>query len=89
MEAANAVGPELSRRDTVLLWDGEQRPLGSPWIVADIKRREMTFLSVSAERARVALLLRSGYKVVFRRDGYLVLHRAPRARGLHTSEASR
>jgi len=89
VEAADAVGPELSRRDTVLLWDGEQPPLGSPWIVADVKRRDMTFLSVSAERARVALLLSSGYKVVFERDGYVVLHRGARTRGPDSAEASR
>jgi uncharacterized membrane protein len=82
VEAANSVGPELSGRDTVLLWDGEHPPVGSPWIVADVKRLEMTFASVSAQRARVALLLRDGYHVVFSRDGYVVLHRAISSRSL-------
>jgi uncharacterized membrane protein len=75
VEAANDLGPELSSRDTVLLWDGEHPPLGSPWIVADVQRHEMTFANVTAQRARVALLVRSGYKIVFERDGYVVLHR--------------
>ncbi len=89
VEAADSLGPELSHRDTVLLWDGEQPPLGSPWIIADIKRREMTFLSVPAERARVALLLRSGYQIVFKRDGYVVLHRGTPVRGPHAPGAPR
>jgi uncharacterized membrane protein len=76
VEAANSVGPELSGRDTVLLWDGEHPPLGSPWIVADVRNHEMTFANRSAQRARVALLLRDGYHIVFSRRGYLVLHRA-------------
>jgi uncharacterized membrane protein len=88
VEAANDLGPELSSRDTVLLWDGEHPPLGSPWIVADVKRHEMTFANVTAQRARVALLLRSGYKIVFERDGYLVLHReSQRASRANTQEA--
>lgn len=76
VEAANSVGPELSGRDTVLLWDGEHPPLGSPWIVADVRHREMTFASLAAQRARATLLLDNGYHIVFSRDGYLVLHRA-------------
>jgi len=76
VEAANSIGPELSSRDTVLLWDGEQPPLGSPWIVADVLHHQMTFANVAAQRTRVALLIRSGYKVVFKREGYIVLHRA-------------
>jgi uncharacterized membrane protein len=75
VEAANDLGPQLSGRDTVLLWDGEHAPLGTPWIVADVRGRELTFTGVAAERARVALLVKSGYKIVFQRDGYLVLHR--------------
>jgi hypothetical protein len=30
---------------------------------------------VSEERQRIEFLERNGYRVVFRRDGYLVLHR--------------
>jgi uncharacterized membrane protein len=78
VEAANTLGPQLSGRDTVLLWDGEHPPGGSPWVVADVGTRQFTFTGPPAQRARVALLRRSGYRVVFERDGYLVLHRAAR-----------
>ncbi|HEY2690332.1 MAG TPA: DUF2079 domain-containing protein [Streptosporangiaceae bacterium] len=76
--AVNHLGPQLSARDTVLLWDGDGHtpPLGSPWVVANVKRLQFTFRSVREQRQRVALLERSGYRVVFQRDGYLVLHRA-------------
>ena len=86
VEAADSVGPELSGRDTVLLWDGEHPPLGTPWIVADVRRHEMTFASVAAQRDRLALLLRSDYQVVFQRDGYVVLHRASLPAARSTSQ---
>ena len=75
--AANFVGPELSRRDTVLLWDGDgyTPPLAAPWVVADVQRREMTFGGLDEQRADVAYLVLHGYQVVFERDGYIVLHR--------------
>ena len=76
VEAAEDVGPELSGRDTVLLWDGQQAPLGSPWIVANVWHHEFTFHSIGAQKERVALLLHSGYKIVFQRHGYVVLHRS-------------
>src|SRR5580700_2890241 len=63
--ATNFVGPALSSRDTVLLW-----------VVANIRARQFTFRSVLEQKQRVALLERSGYRVVFRRRGYIVLHRS-------------
>jgi uncharacterized membrane protein len=75
VEAVNTLGPQLSGRDTVLLWDGEHRPGGSPWVVADVGSRQFTFAGRPAQRERVALLRRTGYRVVFERDGYIVLHR--------------
>jgi hypothetical protein len=77
VEAVDNLGPQMSARDTVLLWDGDGHtpPLGSPWVVANIKRLQFTFRSVREQRQRVALLERSGYRVVFQRDGYVVLHR--------------
>jgi uncharacterized membrane protein len=79
VEAVNYLGPQLSGRDTVLLWDGDgETPRFAPWVVADVRRREFTFPSVRAERLRIALLEKHGYQVAFRRDGYVVLH-APRA----------
>jgi len=78
VEAVDNLGPQLTARDTVLLWDGDGHtpPLGSPWVVANIKRLQFTFSSVREQRQHVAVLERSGYRVVFQRDGYLVLHRA-------------
>jgi uncharacterized membrane protein len=75
--ATNNVGPALSSRDTVLLWDGDggTPPLGAPWVVANVRRPQFTFHSVLEQKQRVALLERSGYRVVFRRRGYIVLHR--------------
>jgi uncharacterized membrane protein len=84
VEAVNRLGPQLSARDTVLLWDGDgSSPLYPPWVVADVAKREFTFASRGQQVRRVALLRRSGYRVVFSRDGYLVLHRsgAPQATG--------
>ena len=76
--ATNFIGPALSSRDTVLLWDGDggTPPLGAPWVVANIRARQFTFHSVLEQKQRVALLERSGYRVVFRRRGYVVLHRS-------------
>jgi uncharacterized membrane protein len=76
--ATNFIGPNLSARDTVLLWDGDggTPPLGAPWVVANVRQLQFTFHSVREQRQRVALLERSGYRVVFRSHGYLVLHRS-------------
>ena len=77
VQAVDNLGPQLSARDTVLLWDGDGSTpaLGSAWVVANISRPQFTFASVREQKQRVALLERRGYQVVFRRDGYLVLHR--------------
>ena len=83
VQAADNLGPQLSARDTVLLWDGDGStpPLGSPWVVANTRKLQFTFRSVREQRQRVALLEDSGYQVVFARDGYLVLHRGGPATG--------
>ncbi|HWB36445.1 MAG TPA: hypothetical protein VHA75_10525, partial [Rugosimonospora sp.] len=57
----------------VLLWD--ERPRGAPWVVACVGRLEFPFGSVAEQRRRVAGLEAAGYRQVFRRDGYIVLHR--------------
>lgn len=75
VEAINNLGPQLSGSDTVELWDG-RRPFWAPWVVADVARPVFMFTSVPQQRDRVALLGRHGYRVVYDRDGYLVLHRA-------------
>src|SRR5215813_7424548 len=75
--AADNLGPQLSARDTVLLWDGDgdTPPLGAPWVVANVSQPQFTFTGVREQRQRVALLERDGYKVVFQSHGYVVLHR--------------
>jgi len=75
VEATNYLGPALSARDTVLLWNGAgDSPLRPPWVVADVARKAFTFSSVQQQRQRVAWLERTGYQVVFQRRGYVVLH---------------
>ncbi len=73
VEAANGVGPWLSRRTRVLLWD--DRPRWAPWVVADVGTLTFPFGSLQAQRDRVRLLLRSGYTAVRSDGGYVVLHR--------------
>jgi uncharacterized membrane protein len=86
VEAVNDLGPQLSRRDTVLLLD--QQPRWAPWVVADVAQPEFNFTTVNAERQRVALLERSGYRIVFKREGYVVLHRAGRPAGTAGARAA-
>ena len=79
VQAVDNLGPQLSARDTVLLWDGDggTPALGSAWVVANTRQPQFTFTGgVREQRQRVALLERSGYRVVFQRGGYVVLHRA-------------
>jgi uncharacterized membrane protein len=73
VEAANAVGPQLSGRARVLLWD--DRPRWAPWVVAEVGRPTFPFASPASQRDRVHLLLQSGYTVVRRQGEYLVLNR--------------
>jgi uncharacterized membrane protein len=77
VEAVNNLGPQLSDRDTVLLWDGDggTPPLGAPWVVANVAQRQFTFYSLKEQIQRVAMLEHHGYRVVFQRGGYVVLHR--------------
>jgi hypothetical protein len=77
VQAVDNLGPQLSGRDTVLLWDGDGStpPLGSSWVVANVRQRQFTFRSVREQERRLALLERNGYHVVFSRGGYIVLHR--------------
>ena len=77
VEATGYLGPNLSGRDTVLLWDGDGAtpPMIAPWVVADVRQRQFTFSSVREQKQHVTSLERNGYQVVFRRDGYVVLHR--------------
>jgi uncharacterized membrane protein len=82
VEAMNHIGPQLSSRDTVLLWDGDgTSPLYPPWVVASVTRMEFSFSTIAGQVQRVKLLEQHGYKIVFDRGGYLVLH-APGATGV-------
>jgi hypothetical protein len=76
--AVNSVGSQLSSRDTVVLWDGDggTPPLYAPWVVANLNNLQFTFKSVHEQKQRVAYLKANGYRIVFRRRGYVVLHRA-------------
>ncbi|MBO2454883.1 DUF2079 domain-containing protein [Actinomadura barringtoniae] len=73
VEAVNPIGPVLSTRARVLLWD--RRPRNAPWVVADTRRIQFPFWAVEEQRLRVTQLQASGYRTLFARDGYLVLHR--------------
>ncbi|MFD0905121.1 DUF2079 domain-containing protein [Actinomadura sediminis] len=72
VEAANNIGPALSARARVLLLD--RWPRSAPWVVADVERLTFPFRSVHDQRVRVEGLLHLGYREVFRREGYVVLH---------------
>jgi uncharacterized membrane protein len=76
VEAPNALGPQLTARDRVLLWD--ERPRWAPWVIADIGAPTFPFFSVAAQRDRLALLLRSGYRVVRQGGGFVVVSRTAR-----------
>lgn len=73
VEAVNHAGPALTARTTVLLWqDGR---LTAPWIVADTRRRAVGWRSIDRQRERIEELRHEGYRIVFRRAGWFVLHR--------------
>ncbi|XVQ13075.1 DUF2079 domain-containing protein [Spirillospora sp. CA-255316] len=79
VETANNLGPALSARTRVLLWDRE--PRRAPWVVADIGRHTFPFTTLEEQRRRVSRLISEGYRPVFRQAGYIVLTResaAPR-----------
>jgi hypothetical protein len=60
-----------------LLWDGDGAtpPLAASWVLANVSQPTSTFNNIGEQRERVMFLRRNGYKIVFQRDGYLVLHR--------------
>ena len=72
VDAAQMLGPQLSGRDTVLLWGPSAT--SAAWIVAQT-HYTFPFRSLSGQRAQIGDLERRGYQVAFRRGGYLVLHR--------------
>jgi uncharacterized membrane protein len=75
VEAVNSVGPELSGRDTVLLWDGNgATPRYVPWVIADVERHQFTFANLEAQQQRLEDLRKHGYITVFSEGGIVVLH---------------
>lgn len=83
VESADKLGPHLSARDIVLLWDGDgyTPPFAAPWVIADVRTRQFTFASVREQRSRVTLLEQHGYRIVYQRGGYVILHRDGRRAG--------
>ncbi len=71
VEVANRLGPALSGRTTVLLWD--RTPRWAPWVVADVGELTFPFQSLEEQRERVRLLESRGYRKAYERDGYVVL----------------
>ena len=82
VRAPQYLGPQLSSRDTVLLWGpgqpGAWQP-GAPWVIADTRRLTFPFPSLAAQLQQVGALEHDGYQPVLVRDGYLVLHLAGRS----------
>jgi uncharacterized membrane protein len=88
VQATNYLGPQLASKDRVLLWDGDGKhpPLYPPWVVANVRQLQFTFSSVRQQRQSVQHLENSGYRVVFRRDGYVVLHRVGQKTAAKTAQ---
>ena len=86
VDAAQMLGPQLSGRDTVLLWGPSAT--SADWIVAQA-HYTYPFPSLAVQQARIGDLERRGYRVTFRRDGYLVLHRPAPARVTTQARATR
>ncbi|MGI5486049.1 DUF2079 domain-containing protein [Microtetraspora malaysiensis] len=75
VEAASALGPNMSARATVVAWAAKTalRPERAPWILADLNDKQPHFDSVQDQAADVQLLRRRGYREIFSRDRYVVL----------------
>ncbi len=86
VDAPQMLGPQLSGRDTVLLWGPSATSAG--WIVAQTYYT-YPFRSLAGQRAQISDLERRGYRVAFRRDGYLVLHRPASTRVTSQARAPR
>jgi hypothetical protein len=87
VQAPNRMGPHLSGRDTVLLWDGNgHTPIFTPWIIAIDNGRNFGWTSAEQEKERVDLLLKHGYVIVAQIRDFIVMH-APNAPGSGTTSA--
>ncbi len=63
--AANGLGPHLTGRTTVVLWD--LVPRWTPWVVADVARPVFPFCGIVGQQRHVAELEADGYRIVFAR----------------------
>lgn len=89
VQAPDNVGPHLSGRDTVLLWDGDgYTPVFTPWVIATEARDTLYWPFERLERERVNLLLKHGYVIVGQEGEYIVMH-APNSPGAGTTRAAR
>ncbi|HEY0718527.1 MAG TPA: DUF2079 domain-containing protein [Streptosporangiaceae bacterium] len=73
VDAPQMLGPQLSGRDTVLLWGPSSSSASAPWIVAQT-RWTFPFPTLAGQAAQLRRLEQHGYRVMFRRGGFLVLH---------------
>lgn len=76
VEAMNYVGPALSGRCDVRLLD--RTPRGAPWVLLDTAHRSFPFVTLAEQRHRLPYLEAHGYREVFHRHGYVVLHKGGR-----------
>jgi uncharacterized membrane protein len=76
-DVADMMGPALSSRDTVLLWGPSAHT--ASWVVAQ-SWYSFPWPTKAEQLASLATLEKTGWRVVFSQDGYLVLHRLSRRR---------
>lgn len=72
VEVVDNLGPQLSGRDTVLLWD--RLPRWAPWVVADTGRADFPFCDLTEQLDRIAFLTAHGYRIAYQTGQYVVLH---------------
>jgi uncharacterized membrane protein len=88
VQAPNRIGPHLSGRNTVLLWDGNgHTPIFTPWVIASDFGRNFAWTSKEQEKERIDLLLKHGYVIVAQEGEYIVMH-APNAPGAGTTPSA-
>jgi hypothetical protein len=88
VQAPNRIGPHLSGRDTVLLWDGDgHTPIFTPWVIASDFGRNFSWTNKEQEKERIDLLLKHGYVIVAQEGEYIVMH-APNAPGARTTPSA-
>ncbi len=73
VEAANHIGPMMTHRTTVLLWEPGSR--SAPWVVADLSQWTYPWRSAADQGRAVSARQADGYRIVFSADGFVVLHR--------------